>query len=119
LHQVAFPFSWQPWHFSWRYLLHAPQYNPQYATNLESDMISFTFYASQFAYLEKMNVKWCLMPIVATINTISFMNTNDPTAFWTYPLFLFLFNEFSYTDLLYGLKIVDHAHTIFCSVTLI
>jgi hypothetical protein len=29
LHQVAFIFSWQPMHLSSRYLLHAPQYNPQ------------------------------------------------------------------------------------------
>jgi hypothetical protein len=29
LHQVAFLFSWQPLHFSSRYLLQAPQYKPQ------------------------------------------------------------------------------------------
>ncbi len=41
LHQVAFSLSWQPKHLSLRYDLHAPQYNPQYATNCGSETISF------------------------------------------------------------------------------
>jgi len=47
------------------------------------------------------------------------MNANDFAACGTCPPFLFLFDEISYAELLYATKIVDHAYTVVCSVTLV
>jgi hypothetical protein len=46
LHQAALLFSRQPGHFPRRYRLQASQYKPQYATNFESEIISFIFLIS-------------------------------------------------------------------------
>ena len=45
------------------------------------------------------------------------MNTNDLAAFGACPSAHLLLDEISYTDLLYVLKIINHAHTVFCSVS--
>ena len=45
------------------------------------------------------------------------MDTNDFAAFGTRPSVHFLLNELSYTDALYVLQIVGHAHPVFCSVS--
>jgi hypothetical protein len=47
------------------------------------------------------------------------MNTNDFAARGACPPVLFLFDEISYAELLYVIKIVDHAHTVICPVTLV
>jgi hypothetical protein len=45
------------------------------------------------------------------------MHTNELSAFGTCPSVCFLLNELSDADLLYALKIIDHAHTIVFPVT--
>jgi hypothetical protein len=45
------------------------------------------------------------------------MNTNDFATFETCSSADLSFNEISYTDVLYVLKIINHAHTVFCSVS--
>jgi hypothetical protein len=47
------------------------------------------------------------------------MNANDFAAGGACPPVLFLFEEISYAELLYATKIVDHAHAVVCSVTLV
>ena len=57
------------------------------------------------------------MPLVAADNAVLLMNTYDFATFGTCPSAHLLLNEISYTDLLYVLKIINHAHTVFCSVS--
>ncbi len=45
------------------------------------------------------------------------VNANEFATFGTCPSAYFLLNEISYTDLLYVLKIINHAHTVFCFVS--
>lgn len=47
------------------------------------------------------------------------MNTNELTALRTGPLFLFVPDKTPYAGFLYKLQVVNHAHTILCSVALI
>jgi len=60
-----------------------------------------------------------LTTFVAADNAAFLMNTHDFAACGTCPLVLFLFDEISYAELFYVIKIVDHAHTVICSVTLV
>jgi len=46
------------------------------------------------------------------------MNANDFSACGTCPPVLFMFDEISYAELLYVVKIINHAHAVICSVTL-
>jgi hypothetical protein len=56
---------------------------------------------------------------VATDNAASLMNANDFAACGTCPPVLFLFDEISYAELFYVIKVVDHTHAVICSVTLV
>jgi hypothetical protein len=47
------------------------------------------------------------------------MNTNHFTTFGTYPFHFFIPNEISDPDFIYHFEIIDHAHSILCSVSLI
>ena len=47
------------------------------------------------------------------------MNTKHHAALGTGPLFLFVSDEMPYAELLHVHEIVDHAHTILCSIALI
>jgi hypothetical protein len=51
------------------------------------------------------------------MNAAFLMNTNYFAARGTCPLVLFLFDEMSYADLLYVLKIINHAHSVVISVS--
>jgi len=47
------------------------------------------------------------------------MNTNQFTTFWTSPFFFFVPNEMPDPKFIYHFEIVDHAHPILCSVSLV
>ncbi len=67
--------------------------------------------------LIKIQVQWQLTPLITADNAVLLMNTNGFATFETCPSDHLLFNEISYTELLYVLKIINHAHTVFCSVS--
>jgi hypothetical protein len=47
------------------------------------------------------------------------MNTNHLTTFWTKPFLFFIPNEMSDPKFIYHFEVVNHAHSILCSVALI
>jgi hypothetical protein len=59
------------------------------------------------------------VPLVAADNAAFLMNTNEFAACGTCPPVLFLFDEISYAELLYVIKIIDHAHPVICFVALV
>ena len=60
-----------------------------------------------------------LAPLVLARKALRLMNTEQPAALGTGPLFFFVLNELSDADLLYADEIVNHTHTILGSITLI
>jgi hypothetical protein len=60
-----------------------------------------------------------LAPLVSANKALLYMNAYQLTALKTGPFFLFVSNEMSYAELLYVHEIIDHAHTILGSITLI
>jgi hypothetical protein len=65
-----------------------------------------------------MNLVVRLSPFVSA-KALRFMNTYQLTALRTGPLFLFIFNENSYAELLHLHKVINHTHTILGSIALI
>jgi hypothetical protein len=47
------------------------------------------------------------------------MNANHFITFWTMPFLFFILDEMSDPNFIYHFEIVDHAHSILCSVALI
>ncbi len=47
------------------------------------------------------------------------MDTNHLTTFWTKPFLFFFLNEMPDPKFIYHFEIVDHAHSILCSIALI
>jgi hypothetical protein len=60
-----------------------------------------------------------LTPLVLARKALRLMNIDHLAALGTGPLFFFVLNELSYADLLYACEIVNHAHAILASITLI
>jgi hypothetical protein len=56
---------------------------------------------------------------VSAKKALRFMNTYQLVALGTGPLFPFIFNKMSYAELLYLREILNHAHSIFGSITFI
>ncbi len=59
------------------------------------------------------------MPFIPTRKACWLMNTNYFTAFGTNPFQFFILNEVSDPNFIYHYKIIDHAHSILGSVSLI
>jgi len=62
---------------------------------------------------------FALMPFIPARKAYWFMNTNQFTAFGTNPFLFFIQNEMSDPEFIYYFKIVDHAHSVFCPISLI
>lgn len=60
-----------------------------------------------------------LLPFISTRKACWFMNTNHFTTFGTIPFQFFTPSEISDPNFIYLFKIVDHAHPILCSISLI
>jgi hypothetical protein len=60
-----------------------------------------------------------LTPLVLTIKTLRFVNTEYLTAFRAAPPFFFVSNEMPYPESSNVLEVADHAHAIFDSIPLI
>ncbi len=67
--------------------------------------------------LIKIQAQRQLTPLAAADNAVLLMNTNDFSTFGTCPSNHLLFYEISYPDFFYDHKIINHAHTVFCSVS--
>lgn len=55
-------------------------------------------------------------PRFTALKTFRTMNRNNRTALRAAPTFGLFFEEFRNTDLLYRLKVIDHAHAVLCFV---
>jgi hypothetical protein len=60
-----------------------------------------------------------LPPLAPARQALWFVHADYLAALWAGPLFLFVSDELSYAGCLYALEILDHAHAVFGSVSLI
>jgi hypothetical protein len=62
--------------------------------------------------LEKIVLFCTGMPWMSAQKAFSFMDTNNPAAFMTHPLLLFLSDKMPYAKLSYDIEILNHTHAI-------